>query len=642
MSSSFPTHPFSSSQKDAHTGSLSSVSADNRDPHTVISSPAAAGSSAFFSASADGRDAHDLPSLSAFADRLRRLIFRLWMDSRLRQCLFDTFLLGLAAHAAYFFGGISYHDDVVCTYDVGATHIFGRFTLGLLGKLTRLPFGGSNYSLPWFGGLVSLLFLALSSYLMVCALHITSRLLSFLLCAIVAVFPVLTATFAYGFTAPYYMLAFFLACLSAFFLAGRTSLPSLAAGVILCGLMIGIYQAYLPVLLSFEVLILLSHEWCKKDRPFRFWLHALAGTVLGFLLYLLLMKLSLRATGKELYAYRGLDTMGAGAWNFSYPERIAMAYRMFFSPDSFRPYRGSDDYLLFMWSMRPVYRLLVLVILLLAVFSLIRMLRGFLPKRERLSVREGFTGKALLPALRMAVLFMLFPLCANFIFVMTDFDVYSLMLYGEVMIFVLGILLAQWFRMGNPKAPLQAAKRPSDVSRTARTTATPLQAAKKPSRTASGRHLFRFSVSGGLSFFLSAVLLYSVLFYVRYDNLCYYKAGRMQEEAVSYDTALIARIQETEGYDPSLPICFVHDLEKDTSFLSSDPELAAVTLTPYNGNEIINDYSWVNFLRVHCGFAPSVIEDSGQYDAFLKEEQVPRYPVSGSIRIVDGVIVVNF
>ena len=77
-------------------------------------------------------------------------------------CLIDTFAAGLAAHAAFFFGNLSFHDDVVCTYDVGATHIFGRFTLGLLGKLTRLPFGGSNYSLPWFGGFVSLLFLALS------------------------------------------------------------------------------------------------------------------------------------------------------------------------------------------------------------------------------------------------------------------------------------------------------------------------------------------------------------------------------------------------------------------------------------------------------------------------------------------------
>lgn len=595
MHSSFLPHSASSSQNDSHRGLSTPAGTDNRGSLGSI-------------------------SCSVFGSRLRCLLFHLRKDSRLRRCLLDTFLVGLAAHAAYFFGGISFHDDVVCTYDVGATHIFGRFTLGLLGKLTRLPFGGSNYSLPWFGGLVSLLFLALSSYLMVRTLRITSRALSFLFCAIVAVFPVLTATFAYGFTAPYYMFAFFLACLSACFLASRTSLPSLAAGVILGGLMIGIYQAYLPVMLSLEVLILLSHEWSKRNRPFSFWLHALLGTVLAFLLYLLLMKASLLATGKELYAYRGLDTMGAG--NFSYPQRIAMAYRMFFSPDSFRPYRGSDDYLLFMWSMRPAYRLLIAVILLLSAFALVRMLRTALAKQERLSGTEGSAGRSSLPFLRMAVLFALFPLCANFMFVMTDFDVYSLMLYGEVMIFVLGILLAQWFPAGNPEASVPAEE--------------------KPSRTASKKRLFQFSVSGGLSLFLSAVLLYSVLFYVRYDNLCYYKAGRMQEEAVSYDTALIARIQGIEGYDPSLPICFVHDLDKDTSFLSSDPALSSITLTPYGGNEIINDYSWVSFLRIHCGFAPSVIEDSGQYDGYLEQEQVPRYPSSGSIRIVDGVIVVNF
>lgn len=492
-------------------------------------------------------------------------------------CLIDTFAAGLAAHAAYFFGNLSFHDDVVCTYDVGATHIFGRFTLGLLGKLTRLPFGGSNYSLPWFGGFVSLLFLALSSYLMIRTLNITSRLLRFLLCASLAVFPVLTATFAYGFTAPYYMLAFFLACFSACLLADHTSIRSLFAGLFLCALMIGIYQAYLPVMLSLEVLILLVHEFQKKEKPFRFWTHCLAGTVLGFAAYLVLMKASLLLTGKELYAYRGLNSMGRG--HFSYLQRIFMACRMFFAPESFLPYRGSDDYLLFMWSMAFVYRALILLILLMAAAAF--------PKLSGAS------------RLRFAFLLLLFPLCANFIFVMTDFDVYSLMLYGEVMIFALGILLAEHAEFPAP---------------------------------------FRT----GLRTVVCAVLLYSVVFYIRYDNLCYYKAGRMQEEAISYDTALITRIQSIDGYDPSLPVCFVHGLEKDTSFLASDPELEKVTLTPYGGSEIINDYSYVDFLRIHCGYAPSVIEDSGQYDAYLEQEEVPRYPLSGSIRIVDDVIVVNF
>ena len=558
----------------------------------------------------------------------------------LLQCFFDTFLTGLAAHAAFFFGNLSFHDDVVCTYDVGATHIFGRFTLGLLGKLTRIPFGGSNYSLPWFNGFLSLVFLALSAFLILRFLGITSRVLSFLLCGILAVFPVLTATFAYGFTAPYYMFAFLLAVLGAILLVRGKSPVSFVAGILVCGLMIGIYQAYLPVMLAMEILLLLADEFsgsfcppaktvsCPEPVSSRrsawlpVWSRSLAGTGLGFCLYLVLMKLSLSLTGKELYAYRGLDTLGGGG-NFSYPARILMAYRMFFNPDSFAAYRGSDDYLLFMWSIRAGYRLLVVLIFLLLGSVL------FLQMKQR--KKQGLPAFGFL--IRSLVLFLLFPLCANFIFVMTDFDVYSLMLYGEVMIFVLALFLAGYLLPQKGFAPLFSALFQKE------------KASVSAEKTASSGRAFPLptgSLPGIFSLLAAGILVFAVLFYIRYDNLCYYKADRMQEEAIAYDTALVSRIQSTEGYDPSLPVCFVHGLEKDTSFLADDPELLRVTLTPYNGSEIINDYSWVSFLRIHCGYAPAVIEDAGQYDGYLEQEQVPRYPAPGSIRVLDDVILVNF
>ena len=511
--------------------------------------------------------------------------------SALRCCLAAALVFGLGAHAAGMFGGISYHDDVVCTYDVGATHIVGRFTLALLGKLTRLPFGGSNYSLPWFNGLLSLLFIGLAAWVMVCSLRITHRLLRLLLCGILVTFPVVTGTFAYWFTAPYYMLALLLACISAVLLAGeilpRRRFAPLFAGAVLTALTIGIYQAYLPVMLALEVLLLLRKE-VSRHGSFRGWLVPFLGTGAGLLLYLILMQASLTLTGKELYAYRGMDTLGAG--NFRYSERIVMAYRMFFDPDSFLPYRGSKDYQLFMWSMRPVYAGLV-VLSVLAGFALL--ILTFRASRGT-QLRERCARLC-----RMAVLLLLFPLTENFIFVMTDYDVYDLMLYGEVMLFVLALWLAQQFL----------------------------------------RHS-----SGGkvLSGFLCLAVAYAVLFYLRYDNLCYYKAGRMQEAAVSYDNVLIARIQSLDEYDPSLPVCFLNEFEKDTSFLAADPELERVCITPYDGTEIINDYSWVSFMNIHCGYHPTVIQDYGQYDSYVSQTQMPRYPAKGSIQIIDGVIVVNF
>ena len=510
-------------------------------------------------------------------------------------CLLSALLFGLFAHAAGMFGGISYHDDVVCTYDVGTTHIVGRFTLALLGKITRLSFGGSNYSLPWFNGLVSLLFIGLSAWVIARALQIENHFLQVLLAGILVVFPVVTGTFAYWFTAPYYMLALFLSCISAVLLT-RGSLKSVLTGVLLAALMTGIYQAYLPVMLTLEVLILLQKER-TGEGGFRGWLGPLLGSVCGLSLYLVLMKLSLALTGKELYAYRGVDTLGTG--NFSYPERIAMAYRMFFNQDSFLSYRGSDDYQLFMWSMKPVYCVLIALLLGMNVLLLFRsFFKPFPAAGNEVSAPRPVVFRRS-SFLRTCILLLLFPLTVNFIFVMTDYDVYDLMLYGEVMIFVMLLWLVQQF-LGTAL-----------LSKMLRT--------------------------------LSCLLvLYSVLFYVRYDNLCYYKAGRMQEAAISYDNVLITRIQTLEEYDPSLPVCFLNEFEKDTSFLAADEELSRVRITPYDGTEIINDYSWVSFMKVHCGYSPRVIEDYGQYDSYVADTQMPRYPSEGSIQIIDGVIVVNF
>ncbi len=584
--------------------------------------------------------------------------------STLFRCLLSTLLLGLAAHAAGMFGGISYHDDVVCTYDVGATHIFGRFFLALLGKLTRLPFGGSNYSLPWFNGLISILLIGLSAWVMARALHLTSRLLQLLLCGILVVFPVITGTFAYWFTAPYYMLALFLACTCAVLLTDSLSVFSiirnessgisagffltkqqtatdsgksngflqrfltLCAGIVLAALMTGIYQAYLPVMLALEVVILLQKEQDERGS-WRSWLRPLSGTTCSVALYLVLMKLSLAMTGKEIYAYRGMDTLGAG--NFGYPERILMAYRMFFDPGSFLTYRGSDDYLLFMWSMKPVYFVLIILILCMSGVILLRVLRkektncepSQNPAEQAVPDPQNFKSHRISRFLRMCILFLLFPLTANFIFVMTDYDVYDLMLYGELMIFVLALWLSQQLLLQVPATDSNIRPEGTESSSLSATRCT------LPGR----------SLLSGISCLL---VLYSILFYIRYDNLCYYKAGRMQEAAISYDNVLIMKIQMLDGYDPSLPVCFLNEFEKDTSFLAADTELDKVRITPYDGSEIINDYSWVNFMKVHCGYAPQVIEDYGQYDSYVSKNNMPHYPAADSIQIVDGVIVINF
>ena len=608
-------------------------------------------------------------------------VCRWWREAWERQkaallrCMASVFLAGLACHAAGIFGGLSFYDDVTCTYDVGTTHIFGRFTLALLGKLTRLPFGGSNYSLPWFNALVSFLLLGIFAWMCVRLLGLSAAWQQVLVSGILVAFPVVTSLFAYWFTAPYYMLALPLcgaaACCCTLrgdlaFREGpaarRRRLLCALAGMIITALMIGIYQAYLPVLLTLEVLILIRDEVgpekyavtagpaagsgektadeketaaacgaASDGRPvsqadriqLRRWGYALGGTVLGFAGYLVLMKISLTLTGKELYAYRGLETLGSGG--SSYLTRILWAYRIFFDPGSFEELRNSTDYLMFMWSMEAVYYVLLVLGIALAAIGAVALFR-----RSRSAL------------VRYLILTLLFPLTVNFIFVMTDFDVYSLMLYAQVFVFLYPLMMGEallgkqggHLREEMSGCGIKAAAKRSDEGRET-------SAAERGKRLV---HWGAFPAAAGRLFYAAAAVLsgYAVIFYCRYDNLCYYKASRMQDAAITYDEILIERIQQAEGYDPALPVCFVDGLEKDVTGWTVDEELAGAEITPYGGLEIINEYSWVSFMRIHCGYAPTVIEDYGQYDSYIEEEEMPVYPAEDSIRVVDGVVVVNF
>lgn len=534
----------------------------------------------------------------------------------LKRCFLSVLIIGFAAHAAGMSAGLSFHDDVVSTYDVGATHIFGRFTLGLLGKITRVPFGGSNYSLPWFNGLISLLFIAGFGWLVVRLLDIRNAVLQVLVCGVLVTFPVVTATFAYMFTAPYYMFALLLCGISAGLLTGQGHLRCgqglwrTAAGALIMALLTGIYQAYLPVLLTLEILILMKEELAGKEQAAKRWIRAFCGTVCGLILYLILMRISLRLTGKELFAYRGLDSLGTGG--SSYPERILWAYRIFFSPESFVEKRHSTDYLMFMWSMAGVYRIVIVLGMILLAAAGIRMLRN------------GCRPAAMA---RYAVLAAVFPLFVNFIYVMMNFDVYGLMVYAQVFVFILPLMLADTLLQERRLIPRKETDAGNGV---------------KGIEEGTEQQKGRSRVIHALALAAALLSAYSVLFYCRYDNLCYYKAARMQENAIAWDEILISRIQETEGYDPSLPVVFLNQTDKDVNGWEVDPELQKVMVTPYGVSELINDYAWVDFMRIHCGWSPAVQEDDGSWSEYVEEEDMPHYPAQGSIRIVDRTVVVNF
>lgn len=188
---------------------------------------------------------------------------------------------------------------------------------------------------------------------------------------------------------------------------------------------------------------------------------------------------------------------------------------------------------------------------------------------------------------------LVFPPAVKLMFLLTDAAyVHSLMMYADIMVFVLAMTLME-------------------------------------------------RVSGSLIRKASVVLLALISFmYVRYDNVVYLKTEVQQSQAVSYYNSLITRIRSVQGYTDDTPVCWIGSLKEVSDGTISDyPEFREVITTPYD-EVMIRDYAWNYMMKLWCGFDPETVPEEAFSDR--KEVQtMPSYPDDGSIRMIDGTIVVK-
>ena len=150
---------------------------------------------------------------------------------------------------------------------------------------------------------------------------------------------------------------------------------------------------------------------------------------------------------------------------------------------------------------------------------------------------------------------------------------------------------------------------------------------------------FRRLLSMGTAF----ILTISGIMYIRYDNQCYMKTTFQQQEAISWNTTLVTRIESTVGFRDELPVAFVNRRNMQDRNLYNLEELDFLTLAPYDENiyGYLNDWAWEAFLARWCGFQPQTV-DPTEVAAWPEVETMPSYPDDGSIRIIRDVLVVKF
>ena len=155
----------------------------------------------------------------------------------------SCFIWTLVAHGTILFNKISFHDDIEGIFSVGSTYTLGRWFLGILGSVFGTVFGGL-YSVPVWYGLLSIIFIAIATCLLVEIFDIQNKSSLIVISGIMVTIPVVTALFGFMFTAPFYLLGMLMATRGAYLLIKGSNKRDSILGIVFICLGCGVYQVY--------------------------------------------------------------------------------------------------------------------------------------------------------------------------------------------------------------------------------------------------------------------------------------------------------------------------------------------------------------------------------------------------------------
>ncbi len=513
---------------------------------------------------------------------------RFWkrVPRHIKLAFASAFVLGLVTHLFMFTNKLPNHDDALYLFNADYGTPSGRWLLP-----TVLSLSG-DFSLPWLNGVLGLLFLSLTACLVVSAFRIKRPMGVILTSALLVSFPTVAATYTYMFTADGYFFALFLAALGAY-LTARYPLMGIPFGILFICLSLGIYQSYYPVAIVMMVGALIFDVLDKKYTLGKLVLKGVrmvAVLLLAMGSYMAIVRVTTRETG--LSDYMGISSMGQ--LNMSeLPAIIAKCYTEY--EKYFLVGKGS-------FYENGIYFEIVPYLLIVALACSLILL--FLVLYER-KLGVGAT-------LLVLVLVALYPLAADTIHVMISGSdsIHQLMLYGVVFVLVLPVALASY-----------ACDHIGEASD------------------------FLGSVQVALAWFLMLCMMVTSFSYMVADNKAYLKMELTFDQIYAYSNRLIAAVENTEGYYVGMPVALIGQ-RTDSAELTGTKELETIfiqgAVTP---NDMRTNYTYDAFLNRYCGMAnPIYLENSALNKKLVKMTEViemPRYPLAGSIKIIDGTMVVK-
>lgn len=505
-------------------------------------------------------------------------ICQVWtkLDRKYKAALWGVLLCGLLAHGMVMTNHLYFHDDINTLFGFGNWFIsIGRWFLNMLSMGEEAITGTPQFILPLPYCVISLFFAAVISCLLIKLLNIRSCSFAFLVSAVVSTYPVVACMFGYLHAAPYYMLSVLLAVYGAKLCSKMQSKYSVTVGILLGCLSLSIYQAYFTfflLILMFSLIKLITNNpQVQSVVIIKRIAYSVLFSLCVLLIYYVVMKVSLWCANVSLTSYKSADKFHIDAMVFL--NRIPLAYKTFFLVDEN-----------LMYSRRFYFAFLILFI----IYAIWTNIKIYIANKT-----NGFI---------LSVILLFLPIATDVNYILfTSEDVYPLMQYGNVLVFVLFL----WF-------------------------------IERSMNSATLHPIAKYSMAACI-FFMTMI----IYVFVKFDNTCYMKAVINQKQAICYFTTLVTQIKSLPSYSADKEVVFINDKAIEDPSLTNLWELHPIQLSPYlDIEQYINNYKWFRYMQLWCGFSPK-LADKKAFESLPEVIAMPAYPDAHSIKEINNTIVVK-
>ena len=517
------------------------------------------------------------------------------IDKRIKMCFLSAFICGLFAHIYALTNHLYNYDELWHTPTGFGTGLeVGRWALSITVWIQKVLFDDC-FTIPFINGMLTIILYAVAACFVVSALDIKDEFYAIIVGGLMTTFPAFTCRMFFMFTTHYYAIGIAMVAAGAWIIAKKKlNILKVTVAIALTVYGMAIYQANFATavcILVGNLLVWFITENVELKTAIKKCINYVLYLGACMALFLAGSKIALSITGKQMETYENLDKMGQLSME-QLIEGIIRCYKTFFKLP-----------IIDVYSMNPnrIVKIAFLICFLVFLYTFVKV---WMMKKE--------VYMKVLVSLVFAVL----PIAVNLIIIMaiSSGTMYSIMVYEIVFVFIISIACLEAIRTCN-----------SDI-------------------TAIPNKMVIDKVETLLNSVTAVMLVITVITYIWFANGNYLAMEYTNQHDNAYYQTLMTQIKSVDGYHADMPITMIGKPVVDSTYTRQDMIGGTFNISGKSSTNI-NAYSSWNIMTRVLGYDPVNRNSDEEEEYFRGLDEVndmPCYPSSGSIKIIDDTIVIKF